>query len=93
MISDCDDNDTNRARTSGLVQVISDDSGSEAPDTRPLADVGTASATATLTASTSLQVYKKPRAIPLAAPSPRTPVLSTSPGTLMIPSKRLCAGN
>ena len=93
MISDCDDDDADGARTSGLVQVISDDSGSEAPDTPPLVDVGTTSATATPTASTSLQACKRPRTIPLAAPSPLTPVLSTSPGTLMIPSKRLRAGN
>ena len=93
MISDCDDGDADSAWTSGLVQVISDDSGSEAPDTPPLADVGTASATATPTTSMSLQAYKRPRAVPLAAPSPRAPVLSMSPGTLMIPSKGLRAGN
>ena len=77
------------AQTSRLVQVISDDSGSEAPRAPPLAS------TATLSASTTSQAHKRPRAIPLAVPSPRNPIPSTSPGTLMlmIPSKRLRAAN
>ena len=87
------DSDEPAAQTGRLVQVISDDSGSEAPRAPPLASVGTTSATATPSASTTSQAHKRPRALPLAAPSPRNPVPSTSPGTLMTPSKRLRAGN
>ena len=61
------------AQTSGMVHVISDDSGDEALDTPPLADVDTASATTTSTTSTTMQAYKRPRTTPLAAPSPRNP--------------------
>ena len=81
------------AQTSGMVHVISDDSGGKALDTPPLADVGTASATTTRATSTTMQAYKRPRTIPLAAPSPWNPVLSTSPGTLMVPNKWLRAVN
>ena len=76
-----------------MVHVISDDSGDEALDTPPLADVGTALATTTSATSTTVQAYKRPRTTPLAALSPQNPVISTSPGTLMVPSKRLRAVN